>query len=300
MVPMVRNLRKGRAFRRLTADGTPVAKDPSMSRLPFCLTLAVAALLLACSNTPTTTWTLGTLTVHGTLPPTTRALDNARAVALGADGRTYAAYLDRTGQFTLDLPVGHAYLIAFANSRLDGSEAVIGHLVVHTSNGARNFLGARAPGQIELGVVSPALGATSATQGATGLKIACGCATGGGGDDEGSGTQGGSQGGGDYGCHENDGECNSVCDDGEDDDMQCEHDPGDDCESDDLDDDGGKGTCEQHVQQSCGGGSSSSSSSSSSSGGYSNYDSGAPSSGGCQVNAQCGSGQVCCGAACQY
>jgi hypothetical protein len=272
-----------------------------MSRLSLGLTLAVAAPLLACGSTPgvATVSTSGTLTVHGTLPPTTKALDNARAVALGADGHTYAAYLNRAGQFTLNLPVGHAYLIAFTNSRLDGREAVIGHLVLHTSSGARSFLGARAPGHIELGAISPVRGASVATQGATDLKIACGCS---GGDDEGEGYQGGGggQGGGDYGCHENDGECNSVCDDGEDDDMQCEQDPGDDCESDDLDDDGGKSTCEQHTQQSCddGGSSSSGYGSSGGGGGYTD-DSGAPSSGGCQVSAQCGSGQVCCGAACQ-
>jgi hypothetical protein len=166
-------------------------------------------------------------------------------------------------------------MIVFANSRLDGSEAVIGHLVIHTSNGARSFLGARAPGQIELGRISLAQGGSVVTQGASKLKIECGCG-------------GESEGGGDYSCHENDDECNQVCDDGGDDDMECENEPGDDCESDDLDDEGGKGTCEQHVHQSCGGSGSSSGSSSG----------GAPSGGGsCQVNAQCGSG-VCSGAVC--
>jgi hypothetical protein len=245
--------------------------------------------------------------VHGTLPPTTKALDNARAVALGADGHTFAAYLTRTGQFTLNLPVGHAYMIVFANSRLDGSESVIGHLTIHTSNGTRSFLGARAPGQIELGTVSLAQGGSVVPQGASTLKIACGCS---------SGSSGDGGGGGDYGCHEDDNECNQVCDDGGDDDMECENDPGDDCESDDLDDEGGKSTCQQHVQQPCGGGSGSSSggysssSSGSSSGGYSSSSSGStegsssgsggsttPPSGGCHVNSECGSG-VCCGGAC--
>jgi hypothetical protein len=274
-----------------------------MNRLSLCLTLALTAPLFGCGGSAGSP--SGTLTVHGTLPPTTKALDNARAVAMGADGHTFAAYLTRTGGFTLNLPVGHAYMIVFANSRLDGSESVIGHLVFHTSNGAESFLGARAPGQIELGRISLAQGGSVVPQVTSGLKIACGCSSG--------GSEGG-EGGGDYGCHEDDNECNEVCDDGGDDEMGSENEPGDDCESGDLDDEGGKSTCQQHVQQPCGGGSGSSSGSGSrsSSGGYSSSGSnsssggysssggssgGTPTGGGCHVNSDCGSG-VCCGSAC--
>jgi hypothetical protein len=300
-----------------------------MTRLSLCLTLAMTAPLFACGGSPASP--SGTLTVHGTLPPTTKPLDNARAVAMGADGHTFGAYLTRTGQFTLNLPVGHAYMIVFANSRLGGSESVIGHLVIHTSNGVRSFLGARAAGQIDLGTISLAQGGSVVPQGAGSLKIACNCTGGGDGGDEGAGNPDGGGGGGDYGCHEDDGECDSVCDGGGDDEMGCENDPGDDCESDDLDDEGGKSTCQQHVQQPCGGGGYSSSSSGSSSsssssgssgssggegsssgsgsssgggysssgGGYSSSSSGGstPPNGNCQVNSQCGSG-VCCGGVC--
>src|SRR5207253_3186139 len=102
--------------------------------------------------------------VHGVLPPAVRALDNARAIAVGADGRTFAAYLDPKGGFTLSLPVGHAYRIVFANSRADGSEVVLGHMIVNTSHGKEEFFGARAGSRVELGAVAPV-----ATRSSTGV-----------------------------------------------------------------------------------------------------------------------------------
>src|SRR5437868_5980642 len=115
-----------------------------MKRLTLALGLAMAAPLYACNNAPATTdgapsSSSEAMTVHGVLPPSLRSLDNARAIAVGADGRTFAAYLDPKGGFTLNLPVNHAYRILFANSRADGSEVVLGHMIVNTSHGKEEF-----------------------------------------------------------------------------------------------------------------------------------------------------------------
>jgi hypothetical protein len=80
-------------------------------------------------------------------------VDNARAVAIGTDGRTFWAYLDAQRDFTLTLPVGQSYRVVIANGREGGGEAIVGHLVVPAASGASDWLGANEPGTVDLGTL---------------------------------------------------------------------------------------------------------------------------------------------------
>ena len=80
-------------------------------------------------------------------------VDNARAVGIGTDGRTFWAYLDAQRGFTLRLPVGQSYRIVIANGREGGGEVIVGHLVLPAASGTTDWLGANAPGTVDLGTL---------------------------------------------------------------------------------------------------------------------------------------------------
>src|SRR5437667_10025646 len=98
-----------------------------MNRLSMALAFVLATPLLACTGVPAssdskTSSTSGAMTVHGPLARTSRALDNARAIAIEADGHVFSPYLDKQGHFTLKPQVGHAYRLSFGKSRRHGHE----------------------------------------------------------------------------------------------------------------------------------------------------------------------------------
>src|SRR5262245_52908039 len=80
----------------------------------FCVAAGVA--LAACSGAREPD---GELFVQGKVSDAI-AVDNARAMAVGRDGRTFWAYLDAHRDFSLRLPVGQSYQISIVNGREGG------------------------------------------------------------------------------------------------------------------------------------------------------------------------------------
>ena len=169
-----------------------------------------------------------TMTVHASVT-TNLSIDNARAVAIGTDGRTFWAYVDRDRDFTLELPVGQSYRIIVANQRTSGGQRTVGHVVLDGARGTTEWIGANAPGDVDLGKLR--LAGTSTTS--SGLSTKCGSCPaddGKGGGDDGDkddysddygtksgdkGTKGsgdtGSKSGGDTGSKGGDGDKGSSC-----------------------------------------------------------------------------------------
>jgi hypothetical protein len=92
------------------------------------------------------------LVVQGTVSQAL-ATNDARAIAIGTDGRTFWTSLDAQRDFTLLLPVGQSYRIVIADTRPGGVEEKIAHLVLQQSWGASLWLGANAAGMVDLGVL---------------------------------------------------------------------------------------------------------------------------------------------------
>jgi hypothetical protein len=111
---------------------------------------AVAATIAGCSsaNPPSQP----SLAVQGTVSKTL-AVESARAVAIGSDGRTFWADLDAQRDFTLWLPVGQSYRIVIASVRGGIVQEKVGHLVLQASSGSSLWLGANQPGTVDLGVL---------------------------------------------------------------------------------------------------------------------------------------------------
>jgi hypothetical protein len=214
---------------------------------------ALVCLAIGCGGGDKTGTASDALTVHGTVPRSTLVTDNAKAIAVSASGHVYTAYLDRQGDFTLNLPAGHAYRVLIANTLPSGRHSVVGRLTLaNRTTGTSAWLGARSAGNIDLGNLH--------TGSANGLSIQCSCSSGGssggdssggdgsygsgsksGGDDDKSGGSYGSgdgdHHGDDYGCHEDDGEKGNMCSGGGEGDLHAQHDPGSYCDDSGLDDD---------------------------------------------------------------
>lgn len=253
-----------------------------------------------------------TATVQGSVSPSSRPLDNARAVAIGADGRVFWAYLDARGAFTLQLPVGQSYRVVVANALAGGGQRTIGHLVVHPSTGATRWMGMHQPGTIALGALSVP-GAVTASTGGTvttmGDSPSGETSSSGGSSGEGS-SSGDSSGQDDVGTHEDDGETGSLCSSqgsGEEDDQEldAEYDPGDRCSDDDKSEhehesDNEDGAPCAPADAGGASGSSGGSSGASGSGSSSGSAGGGTSYGGaCTVSADCAAGLSCIASTCQ-
>jgi hypothetical protein len=186
------------------------------------------------------------LAVQGTVSQGVQ-VDDARAVAIGTDGRTFWAYLDAQRDFTLTLPVGQSYRIVVANALEGGGEAIVGHLVVTDASGDTDWLGANEPGTVDLGTLHTAseIVPDSAHSGNSSCNHS---------DDNGC-HEGGHHGGGG-------GNGDGLCDDGQDQPLSPTQNPGSKCDdhdhhgqhgshcdsgkndhSDGGDDDGGEPTC---------------------------------------------------------
>ena len=132
--------------------------------------MALSMAAVACGNSPEASTTpSSSLEVTGTVDTQLRSLDNASAVAIGSDGRTFSAYVKKNGSFKLDLPVGHTYRILIANSTMAGQLRTVGHLVNKTSDGKADEIAVKTGGKMNLGALRPA-GAS-----ANSLKTACNC-----------------------------------------------------------------------------------------------------------------------------
>jgi len=179
-----------------------------------CLGLAATVTMLAvgCGNATSD----GNVVVRGTVSPTARRLDNARAIAMTSTGKTYWAYVDARGSFAVKVPAGQAYRLVISNQRATGGQRVIGHLMVHTSKGASRWMALGAPGTITLGTLG--LGAAGTTTRPM---------------SEGETSSSDSSDGGELDTHDDDGERGDLCTehdgDREDDDVELDSDsdPGD-------------------------------------------------------------------------
>jgi hypothetical protein len=157
----------------------------SMVKLGIAIVATMAA---ACSGSDSTGWSQSDLAVQGTVSEAL-TLDNARAVAIGSDGRTFWTYLDRERDFTLLLPVGQSYRVVIANALPGGGQIEIAHLLPQGS-GETAWLGANVAGTVDLGTLRPPPG-----QGGTTACLSCGSPSG---DDR----RGRDHHGDDNGCHE--------------------------------------------------------------------------------------------------
>lgn len=113
---------------------------------------AVGIMALACGKEPSEPE--GELAVQGSVSSAVQ-IDNARAVAIGSDGRQFWAYIDRDRDFTLRLPVGQSYRIIIANQLEGGGQVKVGHLVLRGIDGKTEWLGANEPGTVDLGRLRP-------------------------------------------------------------------------------------------------------------------------------------------------
>ena len=143
-----------------------------MKALTMFSGVVLAAMAVACGESAeaeSTSRVSGSMTVHGTVS-TRLSIDNARAVAIGSDGRTFWAYLDQDREFTLDLPVGQSYRVIVANQRANGGQQTIGHMMLSGSNGRTEWIGANKAINVDLGLLR--LAGTTAS---TGVKPSCAC-----------------------------------------------------------------------------------------------------------------------------
>jgi hypothetical protein len=237
-----------------------------MKTIGFGSALVLAMTALACGK-PAPEASSSTLKVSGTVDRQSQALDNASAVAIGSDGRTFSAYLQRNGKFSLELPVGHVYRILITNSTMSGQLRPIGHLVNPTSRGKSHVIAVKNGGSLNLGTLRPA-GSTSSSA----LHTACDCpgedpggkgsgtgdkgsgtGTGDkgsgdkssdgdygdekGGDDYGDGEKGSGEEGDDFKCQQKDEDADRVCDSSSDVELEADHSPGDRCAKSEEDED---------------------------------------------------------------
>ena len=242
-----------------------------------------------------------TASVQGNLSPTARPLDNARAIAVGADGRVFWSYLDVRGSFALTLPVDQSYRVLVADTLAGGGLRTIAHLVVHPSTGATRWMGIHQGGVVSLGALRPL--------GASGGKAAGSLATlddPAAGDPSSSGDDGSQQ---PVDTHEDDHGTDGLCSsqgDGQDDDeeVDAQDDPGDQAaddnqsehETESADEDGA--ACSPDAGGGSGSSGGGSSGGSSSSGGASGGGA-IPAGGACTVSANCAAGLVCSASVCR-
>ena len=287
-----------------------------MSILRICLGAAFVVTAIGCGAPADPASSSTTMRLTGTADRSAMKLDNAKAVAQAANGKVYSAYLDRSGHFTLDLPPNAAYHVSIANTTRKGQLHILGHIVNTTSFGQTSWLGIHSSGKLPLGMVS-------LKSSAGGLRAQCGCGGGGsggggggGGDHDGHTGDGSSEGepDHDFESHEEDGDgdrsCSGSSSGTEDVDLHADNEPGDMCDSSDVDTDAEKPEHKGH--HSCGDGSTDGDGSSGGSGGSGSGGSGggggdtrsdAGSSGGgggsCNCTSQCPTGDSCVASKCQ-
>ncbi len=119
----------------------------------------------------------GRMTVQGSVAQSI-AVDNARAIAIGRDGRTFWTYLDAHRDFTLKLPVGQSYRILIANQLASGGQKTVARVVLDGADGKTVWVGANDAVTVDFG----RLRVVSNTR--TGLTTRCAACDGDGADDD--------------------------------------------------------------------------------------------------------------------
>lgn len=209
-----------------------------MSRSTLVLAAALLALGVGCGKGEPDGNT-ERMTVRGTVSQLSVA-QGARAVAVGADGRTVWATLDGHGDFSLRLPLGQSYRIVIANPR-----RAAGHLVLARGATSTRWIAARSTTTIDLGRLSPAATTTTAATGGIRTQST------GAGELEGAESEDASEHEDDAESHE--GSENEVCSGGASDvELRASSEPGedakDDAEHDDHDDDCGEHESENEAE----------------------------------------------------
>jgi hypothetical protein len=126
------------------------------------LLLGIGAAAIACAVGCSKSTPAGNpLVLKGNVPASTLALDNARVVAVGSDGRVLWSYLDATHQFRIALPGGVSYRILIANALATGQQRVVGHLVNQAPGGPTRWIGTGIVGTFDLGSLRLAPATTS-------------------------------------------------------------------------------------------------------------------------------------------
>lgn len=205
-----------------------------MKRIVIGSVMALAMAAVACGggDKDSTGSNAANLKVSGTVDSAGRSLDNASAIAIGSDGRTFSAYLDRAGKFSLELPVGHVYRIIIANGTMSGGLHPVGHLVNATSRGNAEEIAVKEGGTMNLGRLHPA--GTTTTAAPRSLHVLCGCSS----DDDDASDQSPAEddSGDDYKTQQKDTDKDNLCDDASSDvDLVAENAPGDKCAKDEDD-----------------------------------------------------------------
>lgn len=231
---------------RVHEAASPPEDVPMKTLFGFGAVMALAMTSLACGKSAEPP--PSTLEVTGKVDTRLRTLDNASAVAISSDGRTYSAYIQKNGTFRLSLPVGHVYRVIFANSTMAGELRTIGHLINTTSSGKFDQIAVKEGGTMSLGTVRPV--GTSPTS----LKTACNCGSTGSGESSDSDKSGSDDHDdkdsdhdgkdkdkdGDFGTKDKDGDKDRLCEDSSDVELEAEHGPGDKCAKDDSDEEAPK------------------------------------------------------------
>lgn len=108
--------------------------------LMVTISAAMAALVGCSSEAESKGEATGTngaaVVVRGRIAPGVRVLDNARAMLLAPNGKSYVSFLDARGQFSVTAPAGTGYRLVIANARASKGTRAIGHLVVRSSKGS--------------------------------------------------------------------------------------------------------------------------------------------------------------------
>jgi hypothetical protein len=127
--------------------------------------LSALALMFACSSqSPKDNFESGDdeiMTVRGTL--TTAASKETRVIAVTDDNTQRWAYLKDNGDFTLKLPVGPSYRLIFADPLAQGGQVKIGQLMIETSSGESEWIGANESGRLDLGDIGAGVEAGGVT-----------------------------------------------------------------------------------------------------------------------------------------
>lgn len=120
--------------------------------------LAVLGLgILACGKTEQDDSNGGELAVEGRVSQEIAIADDARAIAVGRDGRTFSTRLDGQRGFAIRVPVGQSYRVVLANPRREGGLVQVAHLSLlgEAGEGRVEWLGANEAGSVDLGTLVP-------------------------------------------------------------------------------------------------------------------------------------------------
>jgi hypothetical protein len=122
------------------------------------LALSAAAALAGCSTSPVSS----TRSLRGQVDVDAYALDNAKIIAHGSDGRRFFAALDQAGRFAVVLPTGVSYRLAIANTAGDGSSREIAQVGWPDGGSRSHIVKLMGGASVDLGLIRPFSGSSLA------------------------------------------------------------------------------------------------------------------------------------------